>query len=479
MKRILFASSEVVPFAKTGGLADVVGSLPSSFNKNSYDVRVIMPKYGAIPKEYTDQMNFITHINVSLGWRNKYCGIFELKYNGITFYFIDDEFYFGGPTLYSYIHEDVEKFSFFSKSVLSILPHINFRPDLIHCNDWQTGLIPVMLNVQYQHDEFYRNIKTIMTIHNLKFQGRWGLDETQDATGLPKHIFTPDKLEFKGDANLLKGGIVYADHVTTVSESYKEEIQTSYYGENLDGLLRARKDDLTGIVNGISYSEYNPSTDELIFAKYNRRDFPSRKRENKVSLQRQLGLKPDKKVFLIGIVTRLTDQKGLDLIAYIMDRFLEHDMQLVVLGTGDAKYEDMFKNYALKDPDKISANITFSNELAHKIYAAADAFLMPSLFEPCGLSQLISMRYGTVPIVRETGGLKDTVTPYNIFTQEGTGFSFRNYNADEMWDAIWAAKKVYDNKAEWNNIARSGMAQDFSWESAAKKYAELYSKLLD
>ena len=479
MKRILFASSEAVPFAKTGGLADVVGSLPSAFNKKSYDVRVIMPKYGAIPKEYTDQMNFITNINVSLGWRNKYCGLFELKYNGITFYFIDDEFYFGGPTLYSYIHEDVEKFSFFSKSVLSVLPHIDFRPDLIHCNDWQTGLIPVMLNVQYQHDKFYRNIKTIMTIHNLKFQGRWGMDEIQDATGLPEHVFTSDKLEFKGDANLLKGGIVYANHVSTVSETYKEEIQTSYYGENLDGLLRARKEDLTGIVNGISYSEYNPSTDELISAKYNRRDFPSRKRENKVSLQRQLGLKPDKKVFLIGIVTRLTNQKGLDLIAYVMDRFLEHDMQLVVLGTGDARYEDMFRNYAHKNPDKISANITFSNELAHKIYAAADAFLMPSLFEPCGLSQLISMRYGTVPIVRETGGLKDTVIPYNIFTQEGTGFSFRNYNADEMWDAIWAAKKMYENKNEWNNIARSGMAQDFSWENAAKKYAELYSKLLD
>ena len=479
MKRILFASSEVVPFAKTGGLADVVGSLPSAFNKESYDVRVIMPKYGSIPKEYTDQMNFITHINVSLGWRNKYCGIFELKYNGIIFYFVDDEFYFGGPTLYSYIHEDVEKFSFFSKSVLSILPYVDFKPDLIHCNDWQTGLVPVMLNVQYQHDEFYRDIKTIMTIHNLQFQGRWGLDEIQDATGLPDYVFAPDKLEFQGDANLLKGGIVYADHISTVSKTYKDEIQMAYYGEHLDGLLRARKDDLTGIVNGISYTEYDPSTDELIFAKYNRRDFPSRKRENKVSLQRQLGLKPDKKVFLIGIVTRLTDQKGLDLIAHVIERFLENDIQLVVLGTGESRYEEMFRNYAWNNPEKISANITFSNELAHKIYAAADAFLMPSLFEPCGLSQLISMRYGTVPIVRETGGLKDTVIPYNKVTQEGTGFSFKNYNADEMWDTIWAAKEVFEDKVKWNNVARRAMAQDFSWESAAEKYAELYSKLLD
>lgn len=479
MKRVLFASSEVVPFAKTGGLADVVGSLPSAFNKESYDVRVVMPKYGSIPKEYTDQMNFIAHINVSLGWRNKYCGIFELKYKGITFYFIDDEFYFGGPTLYSYIHEDVEKFSFFSKSVLSILPYVDFKPDLIHCNDWQTGLVPVMLNVQYQHDEFYRDIKTIMTIHNLQFQGRWGLDEIQDATGLPDYVFTPDKLEFQGDANLLKGGIVYADHISTVSKTYKDEIQMAYYGEHLDGLLRARKDDLTGIVNGISYTEYDPSTDELIFAKYNRRDFPSRKRENKVSLQRQLGLKPDKKVFLIGIVTRLTDQKGLDLIAHVIERFLENDIQLVVLGTGESRYEETFRNYAWNNPEKISANITFSNELAHKIYAAADAFLMPSLFEPCGLSQLISMRYGTVPIVRETGGLKDTVIPYNKVTQEGTGFSFKNYNADEMWDTIWAAKEVFEDKVKWNNIARRAMAQDFSWESAAENYAELYSKLLD
>lgn len=318
-----------------------------------------------------------------------------------------------------------------------------------------------------------------MTIHNLKYQGRWGLDETQDATGLPEYVFTPDKLEFNGDANLLKGGIVYADHITTVSETYKEEIQTPNYGENLDGLLRARKNDLTGIVNGISYSEYDPSIDELIYAKYNRRDFPSRKRENKVSLQRQLGLRLDKKTFLIGIVTRLTDQKGLDLIACVMDRFLENDMQLVILGTGDPNYEEFFSNYARNNPEKISANITFSNELAHKIYAASDAFLMPSSFEPCGLSQLISMRYGTVPIVRETGGLKDTVIPYNKITQEGTGFSFKNYNADEMWNAIWYAKEVYEDKTLWNKIARRGMAQDFSWESAAKKYAELYSKLLD
>lgn len=478
MKRILMVSSEAVPFAKTGGLADVVGSLPLAFDKEQYDVRVLMPKYGSIPKEYTDQMNFITHINVSLGWRNKYCGLFELNYKGTIFYFIDDEFYFGGEDLYGYIHQDVEKFSFFSKAALSVLPHLNFRPDIIHCHDWQTGLIPVFLNVQYQHDEFYRGIKTIMTIHNLKFQGVWGLDETQDATGLPEYVFTPDKLEFKKDANLLKGGIVYADHITTVSHTYKNEIQTPYYGEQLDGLLRARDNSLSGIVNGIDYEMYDPSNDDMIYAKFNRRDFPSRKKENKLSLQNQLGLDSNKGAFMIGLISRLTDQKGLDLVAYVMDRFADSEMQLVVLGTGDHKYEKMFQDYAWNNNRKISANITFSNDLAHKIYASADAFLMPSLFEPCGLSQMISMRYGTIPIVRETGGLKDTIIPYNQYTGEGTGFSFKNYNVDEMWDQIWYASQVYKDKTEWNNIARQAMSQDFSWETSAGAYAQLYSNLL-
>lgn len=479
MKRILMASSEAVPFAKTGGLADVVGSLPAAFDRDEYDVRVIMPKYGSIPKQYSDRMKFIKHINISLGWRNKFCGIFELVHDGVIYYFIDDEFYFGGTTLYSYIHEDIEKFAFFSKAIISVLPHIDFTPDIIHCNDWQTGLIPVMLNTQFRQNSFYRDIRTILTIHNLRFQGIWGLAETQDATGLPESCFTSDKLEFFGDANLLKGGIVYADHITTVSKTYMEEIQTPYYGERLDGLLRARRNSLTGIVNGISYTEYSPATDSLINAKYNRRDFASRKRENKVALQRELGLRPDKKAFLIGIVSRLTDQKGLSLIEKVMERFIEQDMQLVVLGTGESGYEDMFRHYAAEYPGKISANILFSNEIAHKIYAASDAFLMPSLFEPCGLSQLISMRYGSVPIVRETGGLKDTVIPYNKYTGEGTGFSFQNYDAEDMWSAISYAREIFDNRIAWNSIARHCMAQDFSWEKSARDYALLYSKLLD
>ncbi|MGI6525883.1 MAG: glycogen synthase GlgA [Caldicoprobacterales bacterium] len=478
MTRILLASSEVVPFAKTGGLADVAGSLPAAFEKGKYDIRVIMPKYASIPKEYTSKMTFLKHIHITLGWRNKYCGVFKLQHEGIVFYFIDNEFYFGGSQLYGYIHEDIEKFAFFSKAVLSILPHLDFHPDILHCNDWQTGLIPVMLKVFFQHNDFYRSIKTILSIHNLKFQGIWGLKEIQDATGLPADCFTIDKLEFNGAANLLKGGIVYADHITTVSNTYMKEIQTPEYGEQLDGLLRARKNELSGIVNGISYTEYNPSTDRYIHAKYNRRDFPSRKSENKLALQRQLGLRPSRHTFLIGLVSRLTDQKGLDLVSGILEDLCEQDMQLVVLGTGESRYEDLFRQYAHTHSDKISANIYFSNELAHKIYAASDAFLMPSLFEPCGLSQLISMRYGAVPIVRETGGLRDTVEPYNMYTGEGTGFSFRNFNVDEMWNTILFAEETYKNRKAWNRIVRQGMARDFSWREAAQKYAKIYSGLM-
>lgn len=477
MTNVLLVASEAVPFAKTGGLADVVGSLPSAFSKDNYDVRVIIPKYGSIPKEYSDRMKFLTHINVALGWRNKYCGVFKLEHEGIIFYFIDNEFYFSGMKLYSYIHEDIEKFAFFSKAVLSILPFIDFKPDILHCNDWQSGLIPVMLNVQYKNQSFYNKIKTIMTIHNLQFQGIWGLEETQDATGLPIECFTPDKLEYNRDSSLLKGGLVYADHITTVSNTYKDEIQTPEYGEGLDGLLRARKDSLTGIVNGISYEEYNPSTDDFIYAKYNRRDFPSRKKQNKIELQKQLGLTQDKDIFLVGVVSRLTDQKGFDLIANLMNRFCQQDMQLVVLGTGDSKHEEMLKYYANLHPGKVSANILFSNELSHKIYAASDAFLMPSLFEPCGLSQLISMRYGTVPLVRETGGLKDTVIPFNKYIGLGTGFSFRNYDTEELWLTISAAREAYNNKTQWNSIARQAMAKDYSWQEAAKHYATLYDTI--
>ncbi|MDF2587663.1 MAG: starch synthase [Anaerocolumna sp.] len=477
MKNILFAASECVPFIKTGGLADVVGSLPKYINKDEYDIRVIIPKYKVISDTLQDKMNYKTHFYMDLAWRSQYVGVFELEYNGIIFYFIDNEYYFTGQTPYGNIYEDIEKFAFFCKSVLSVLPVLDFKPDIIHCHDWQTGLIPVYLKDRHLHDEFYKNMKTIMTIHNLKFQGVWDIKTVKDVTGISETYFTPDKLEAYGDANYLKGGIVYADVVTTVSASYANEIKTPFYGEGLDGLMRARSNSLIGIINGIDYDEYNPQTDPFIYHTYNRKNFRKEKIKNKRALQQELGLEVNDKKFMIGIVSRLTDQKGFDLIDYVIEELCSEDTQLVVLGTGEQKYEHLFRHFAWKYSDRVSANIYYSDEKAHKIYAASDAFLMPSLFEPCGLSQIISLRYGTVPIIRETGGLRDTVDAFNEFESSGTGFSFSNYNAHEMLSIIRYAKSIYFNKKrEWNKLIDRGMEKDFSWYNSAKLYEELYER---
>ena len=478
-KNVLFVSSEAVPFIKTGGLADVAGSLPKYFDKEHYDVRVMLPKYLCIPEKWRSQMKYVTHFYMDLAWRSQYVGVLEMEYAGVHYYFIDNEFYFAGPKPYGYIHEDIEKFAFFSKAALSAMPLLGFKPDIVHCHDWQTGLVPVYMKERFHDGEFFRDMKSIMTIHNLKFQGIWDLKKVKDITGLPPYFFTSDKLEAYGDANYLKGGIVYADAVTTVSDSYAEEIKTPFYGEHLDGLMRARSNCLTGIVNGIDYEEFNPATDTRIASNYNQKTFRKEKPKNKKALQQELGLEVNDKKFMIGIVSRLTDQKGLDLIAYMMDQICAEDVQLVILGTGESQYENMFRHFAWKYPDRVSANIYYSEDMSHKIYASCDAFLMPSLFEPCGLSQLMSLRYGTVPIVRETGGLKDTVEPYNEYESTGTGFSFANYNAHEMMNTINYAKHVfYNNKREWNKIVDRGMLKDFSWTSSAKKYQKLYDNLL-
>lgn len=478
-KNILFVASEAVPFIKTGGLADVAGSLPKYFDKEQYDVRVMLPKYLCIPEKWRSQMKYVTHFYMDLAWRSQYVGVLEMEYAGVHYYFIDNEFYFAGPKPYGYIHEDIEKFAFFSKAALSAMPLLNFKPDIVHCHDWQTGLVPVYMKERFHDGEFFRDMKSVMTIHNLKFQGVWDIQKVKDITGLPPYFFTSDKLEAYGDANYLKGGVVYADAVTTVSDSYAEEIKTPFYGEKLDGLMRARANCLTGIVNGIDYDEFNPETDKRIVANYNQKTFRKEKSKNKKALQQELGLNVDDKKFMIGIVSRLTDQKGFDLIAYMMDQICAEDVQLVILGTGESQYENMFRHFAWKYPDRVSANIYYSEDMSHKIYAACDAFLMPSLFEPCGLSQLMSLRYGTVPIVRETGGLKDTVEPYNEYESTGTGFSFANYNAHEMMNTINYAKHVfYNKKREWNKIVDRGMLKDFSWTSSAKKYQKLYDGLL-
>lgn len=478
MIKVLFAASECIPFIKTGGLADVVGSLPKYINKDEFDIRIMLPNYKKIPDIYKTQMTRITHFEMKLGWRNQYVGIMEYKENGITYYFIENEFYFQGNTPYGNIFEDIEKFAYFSKAVLSSLPLIDFKADIIHCHDWQTGLIPVYLNSDFKNNDYYMNMKTIMTIHNLKFQGVWDIKTVKDITGLPDYLFTSDKLEAYGDANYLKGGIGYADLVTTVSNSYVEEIKTSFYGEGLDGVLRAKSDTLIGIMNGIDYDEYNPLTDKFIYKNYDYSNFRKDKIKNKRGLQKELGLQVDDKKFLIGIVSRLTDQKGIDLIDCVMEEICDTDTQIVILGSGEDKYVDLFRHYAWKYSERVSANIVYSNELSHKIYAASDAFLMPSLFEPCGLSQLISLRYGTIPIVRETGGLRDSVEPYNEFDGIGTGFSFVNYNAHEMLSIIKYAKYIYQNKKkDWNKIVDRAMKVDFSWNNSAKSYERIFEEI--
>ena len=481
MKKILFVASEGVPFIKTGGLADVIGSLPKSLDKNYFDVRVILPKYTCMKQEWKDKLTYRESFQMDFHWKTEYVGILEAEEEGIKYYFIDNEMFFGGDKPYgSYVIYEITKFAFFSKAVLSVLPAIDFKPDIIQCHDWQTGLVPVYLHERFQENEFFRGIKSIMTIHNLKFQGKWDVKSVKDITGLPDWYFTSDKLEFYKDANLLKGGIVFADAVTTVSETYAEEIKTPFYGEGLDELLSARSHDLRGIVNGIDYQDFDPTTDKYIVKRYNVDNFRKEKVKNKKALQKELGLAEDDKVMMIGIVSRLTDQKGFDLIAYIMDELLSVDyVQVVVLGTGEERYENMFRHFDWKFHGKISANIYYSEELSHKIYASSDAFLMPSLFEPCGLSQLMSLHYGTVPIVRETGGLKDTVIPYNEYDGTGTGFSFVNYNAHEMLGTIRYAEKVYyDNKREWNKIVDRAMMADYSWDVSAKKYQDMYDWLL-
>lgn len=479
MRKILYAASECVPFIKTGGLADVVGSLPKNFDKRYFDVRVILPKYMCIPWEYREKMNYLTHFYMDIGSRKQYVGLFEMEYDGVQFYFIDNEYYFNGFTPYGDVKWDIEKFCYFCKAVLSSLPILNFRPDLIHCHDWQTGLIPVFLKDSFQADLFFRGIKTVMTIHNLKFQGVWDMKTIQSFTGLPDYYFAPDKLEAYKDANMLKGGLVYADAITTVSNTYAEEIKTPFFGEGLDGLLSARSHDLRGIVNGIDYHEYNPETDPYIKKQYNVENFRREKIKNKRDLQEQLGLEQDDKKFMIGIVSRLTDQKGFDLVAYMMDEICQLDVQVVILGSGEWQYENMFRHYDWKYANKVSSNIYYSEDLSHRIYAGCDAFLMPSRFEPCGLSQLMALRYGTVPIVRETGGLKDTVEPYNEYEGRGTGFSFRNYNAHEMLNTIRYAEGIYTHKKrEWNKIIERGMQADFSWEQSAHKYSDMYDWLI-
>ena len=478
MKKVAYIASECVPFIKTGGLADVVGTLPQKFDKSEYDVRIIIPKYMCLPEKYRNNMKYLTHFHMDIGWKQQYVGVMYLEYEGVPVYFIDNEYYFNGYNIYGDLKWDIEKFCYFSKAALSILPSIGFQPDIIHCHDWQAGLVPVYLRTMFANNPFYSNMKSIMTIHNLQFQGNWDIETIQDFSGLPSYVFTPDKLELNKDAAMLKGGLVYADKITTVSNTYAQEIQTPYFGEGLDGLLRARWQSLWGIINGIDYEVYDPSKDKKIPHRYNIKNYKKEKVKNKVALQKELHLPEDPNAYMIGIVSRLTDQKGLDLIDRAMNDIMTDGTQLVVLGTGDRRYEDMFRYYQGIHPAKLSANIYFSDELSHKIYAACDSILVPSRFEPCGLTQLMALRYGALPIVRETGGLKDTVQPYNEFEGTGTGFSFANYDPRELLNTINYSKRIFfDDKEAWAAMQKRAMEQNFSWSNSAKIYEELYNQI--
>ena len=483
MKKILFAASECVPFIKTGGLADVCGALPKTFDHKDWDVRVVIPNYSCIPEKYRSQFEYVTHFYMACGSYipSKYVGVLQYKLDGVTYYFIDNQEYFNCFVPYGDMRYDIEKFTFFDKAVLSMLPLIGFRPDIIHCHDWQAGLIPVYLKNEFQADSFFWGIRSIMTIHNLKFQGIWDVKTMQGLTGFSSDLFVPDKLEFNKDANMLKGGLVYADYITTVSPTYANEITTVEGGEGLSGLMTARKDRLLGILNGIDYEEYNPQTDPYIPVNYSKKDAVSGKKENKAALQKELGLPVREDAFLIGIVSRMTSQKGFDLIGCVLDELLtEMDIQLVVLGSGESQYENMFHHYQSKYPDKVSVHIGFTEERSHHIYAASDVLLMPSMFEPCGLAQMIAMRYGTLPIVRETGGLRDTVEPYNEYENTGCGFSFANFNAQEMADIVRYAYRVeHEQKAAWKELIYRAMDRNFSWNASAHAYEKLYDKLVE
>ncbi|HWR23951.1 MAG TPA: glycogen synthase GlgA [Feifaniaceae bacterium] len=473
--KLLFAASEAVPFVKTGGLADVAGTLPAALAKAGADARVILPKYRDIDPKWKAQMTHIADFYVTMGWRRQYCGLESIVLEDVIYYFVDNEFYFARDSVYGSGQEEGERFGFFCRAVLEALPHIGFFPDVLHCNDWQTGMIPTLLKLQYMHLPQYSRIRTLFTIHNLKFQGVFEWGQIDELFGLGAKYYTPDYLEFYGGISFMKGGVVFSDRISTVSPSYASEIQSPYYGERLDGLLRMRAHQMSGILNGIDYETWNPATDKAVIENYDAGRLDG-KAACKAALQREFGL-PEEDVPVLAIVSRLTEQKGLDLLERVLDDVMKQPIQLIVIGQGETHYHEMFLWAQWRYKGKVAARFEYSEPLAHRVYAGADMFLMPSRFEPCGLSQLISLRYGTVPIVRETGGLRDTVEPYNKYTDEGTGFSFSNYNAHEMLFTIERAVQCYLDHKLWTRLVQRGMAADFGWDRSAAKYLALYNEM--
>lgn len=477
MKKVLFVASEAVPFIKTGGLADVMGALPKALAANGMDVRLVIPKYSLIPDEWKTQMKAVTTGIVNLAWRQLYYGIDEIDIDGVKVYFVDNEWYFKRDRLYGF-DDDAERFAYFCRAVLTMLPHIGFQPDVIHCNDWHTGLLGVFLKEDFCHDAYYQHMKVIYTIHNLKYQGIYPPAIMRDIIGLPQELFDNGNLECDGCVNYMKSGMVYADYITTVSPTYAKEITYPYFGERLDGYIRDNQNRVCGIINGLDEKAYNPETDSHITHTYTAENARGGKRVNKDALRRELGLRVKRGVPMIAMVSRLVEDKGLDLVLRIMDELVEDDVQLVIVGTGDETYEQAFRELAQRHPTKVSANILFDEGLAHRVYAASDIFLMPSRYEPCGLSQLIALRYGSIPVVRETGGLNDTVVPFDKHTGQGNGFRFPNFNAHELLFTAKRALGYYEDTVIWDHLVKNAMESDYSWKQSAQAYMNLYEAVL-
>lgn len=471
---VWFAASEAAPLVKTGGLADVVGALPKSLAKRGVEVTVVLPKYGQISAAFTEAAARRGVFHVTLGWRSQYCGLEEVTVDGVRYLLIDNEFYFKREGLYGY-GDEAERFAFFCFAFMEALGRAERLPDVIHCHDWQTGLIPFLLRTRYSYMPGYPDIRTVFTIHNLMYQGVFSREQLQDLLAVGDELFTEDGLEFYGAGSCMKAGLLYADKLTTVSPTYANEIQTLEYGEKLDGVLRLRAGDLRGIVNGIDTDSYDPMND--VHLKVPFRNSLAKKRANKLAIQEELGLPVEEDVPLIGIVSRLVGQKGFDLIGEALPALMEENMQLVALGSGEPGYEDMLRDACVRYPGRIAVWFGFNEGLARRIYAASDMFLMPSRFEPCGLSQLISLRYRTVPIVRETGGLRDTVQPYNEFTGEGNGFTFGPASAHDLLVTVRRALSFYNDPDVWKQIVLNGTKKDCGWDASSKEYHHLYREL--
>lgn len=472
--RVLYAASECAPFLKTGGLGDVIGALPKAMLDEGVDARVVMPLYKNIPDEFKRQMEFLGDFYVSISWRENYCGVFSTVLDGVTYYFIDNEQYFGRDNIYGE-YDDSERFAYFSKAILDILNFVDFFPDIIHINDWHTSLVPVYLEAFYREDERYRNIKTVLSIHNIEFQGKYNPIILGSIFGLSTTY--REILMYDGDINLLKGGIETADMIVTVSKTYAKEVLEETHSHGLYNILIPRQYKLRGIVNGIDTDKFNPETDSAIYKNYTYETIRF-KPLNKKALQKEMGLSVDNNIPVIGMVTRLTRQKGIDLIQEVAGEIAGLPVQVIVLGMGDSDFEQFLRDWEWSNHENIRGYVGFSGELAQKIYAGSDIFLMPSRSEPCGLSQMIAMRYGTIPIVHTVGGLKDTVEPYNPEEKTGTGITFQSYNAYDMLDAIRRALLIYSDKNQWRILRKNAMSKDYSWRESAKKYIKVYEEVL-